>query len=138
MSDIKTDSQEAMAIESRKTSLTNFIGQHTVNEHALSDCINAFSFESYPVNGMDRVVVRNAEGEILLKDEDILDHLKRTRPSYLYSDDVKERIDSVANDINAEYQREKDDLQAQVNAAASAGDFKLFKKLRKQQGATYR
>lgn len=129
--------EKSLVVEARETALKGLITNHAVNNEAAQDLFNSLALESFEVHGIERVIVRNAEGKILLSDKDILEHLKETRPSYL-SSNVGNAASTLATDINAAHQKEKDDLQQKVVDAAQSGDFELYKKLRKQQGATYR
>ncbi len=128
-------SEKSLAVEAREASLRGLITNHAYNNEAASDLFNSLALESFEVNGIERVIVRNAEGKILLDDKDILDHLQETRPSYLGSN--VGNTANMANDINAAHQQEKDDLHQQVIDAAQSGDFELYKKLRQKQGARF-
>jgi len=128
------DNTNSTAIETRKSALKGFISSHAVSEEATRDCFNALTFDSYTVGNKEQVVVRNASGDILLTDNDILNHLRQTRPSYLLS---QQRQQQLAN-VNDQYYSEEKELQQRVSDAAASGDIELFRKLRKEQGASLR
>ncbi len=132
--------EKSLAVEARETALKGLITNHAVNNEAAQDLFNSLSLDAFEVNGIEKVIVRDAGGNILLSDNDILEHLKETRPSYLSKNAgnaVGNAANSQANDINAAHQLEKNNLHQQVVDAAQSGDFELYVKLRKKQGAKY-
>jgi len=123
-----TELQTALA----RQSLNKRIDESAVSSNASEDLQNAIELAELP-NGS---FAYRLDGAIFGSLDNLISGIQNSsRKSYLKSGQHKEHIQNLADNINAEFQKEKNDLQEQVQAAASSGNMELFRKLRKQQGA---
>lgn len=115
-----------------------YINQYSFNENATDDLMESIIVEVFKYQGQEKTIIKDRKTQAILSNEEMIDKWKKEKPMYL---DLEKHKVSTAAQINAAiaanaaYQKEKDDLQRQVNQAVADGNMDLFRELRKKQGA---
>jgi len=122
------DTELQQKTESAKNEVFQYINQYA-SANATEDLLRSITVEAFEFMGETKTIIRDpANGNQIITKAQMLKKFEKERPGYLMN-----KATNNNNDVNAEYQQEKDSLMQQLADAATAKDFELFQEIRRKQ-----